>query len=369
MRVLIALLQKEFLQILRNKTLLPLIFIMPLVQLIILVNAATLDMKNISITVVDDDLSTTSRLLISKLEASPFFHLEDMALGKKAGMDRLQDNKTDIVLYIPHNMESEVYRAGGAKIQIIADAIDANKSQLAYGYISSIVRDLNLSLIMDTQSLQGIKQIRTETLYWFNPELNYKFYMIPAILVILVTIIGMFLTALNLVREKEVGTAEQINVTPIRKSYFILGKLIPFLIIGLLELTFGLIAAKLLYGLPLNGSLLVLYAFAVIYLIAVLGVGLLISTKSQTQQQVMMINFFFMLVFILLSGAFTSVDNMPVWARLLNQLNPVYYFMNVVRMVLMKGAGFGDLVFEFRSIIVFAMMSVSLAIFSYRKTV
>lgn len=368
MRILLALLQKEFLQIFRNRTMLPLIFVMPLVQLIILVNAATMDMKNISVTVADMDLSSTSRLLINKLEASPFFKLEELSINKEEAIDRLKDNKTDVVIFIPNKLEADVNREGSGKVQIITDAIDASKAQLSFGYLSNMIRELNLSIAVNQQSLPNLKQIKSEALYWFNPELNYKYYMLPAIMAILVTIIGMFLSALNLVREKEVGTAEQINVTPIRKSHFIIGKLVPFLIIGLLELTLALLVAKILYDLPVNGSLLVLYTFAFIYLVAVLGIGLLISTKSQTQQQVMMLSFFFLLVFVLLSGAFTSVDNMPYIAQKLNRLNPLYYFMNVIRMVLIKGAGFSDVFLEIRSTLVIAIISVSLAVFSYRKT-
>ncbi len=368
MRILISILQKEFLQIFRNKTLLPLIFVMPLVQLIILVNAATMDMKNIHITVVDADLSSSSRLLVGKLNASHFFEVGDMAISKQDGMDRLQDNLTDVVIFIPSGMEQDMQKVGGSNVQIIADAIDASKAQLSYGYLSNIIRDLNFEISIRQKNSFDLKQIKSESLYWFNPELNYKYFMLPAVLAILVTLIGMFLSALNLVREKEVGTAEQINVTPIKKYQFILGKLIPFLIIGLLELTLGLTIGIVLYGLPINGNLSVLYSFAIIYLIAVLGIGLFISTQSQTQQQVMMISFFFMLIFILLSGAFTAVENMPEIAQQLNRLNPVYYFMNAIRMILLKGVGYSDLILEFRSIFIIACVSVSLAVISYRKT-
>nr|WP_321409213.1 ABC transporter permease [uncultured Carboxylicivirga sp.] len=368
MRIILAILQKEFLQVFRNRTMLPLIFVLPLVQLIVLVNAATMDMKNISVTVADQDLSSTSRLLISKLEASPFFKLEDLALSKEEAIERIQDNKTDVVIFIPHELESDFNREGNAKLQIITDAIDASKAQLSFGYLSNIVRGLNLEISIDQQLLTDVKQIKSEALYWFNPNLNYKYYMLPAIMAILLTIIGMFLTALNLVREKEIGTAEQINVTPIKKSHFIIGKLVPFLIIGLFELTLALTLSKLIYDLPINGNLLVLYAFAFVYLLAVLGIGLFISTQSQTQQQVMMISFFFLLVFVLLSGAFTSVDNMPVLAQELNRLNPLYYFMNVIRMVLIKGAGFRDIMVEFGSTLLIACITVPLAVFSYRKT-
>nr|WP_321451399.1 ABC transporter permease [uncultured Carboxylicivirga sp.] len=368
MRILLAILQKEFLQVFRNRTMLPLIFVLPLVQLIVLVNAATMDMKNISVTVADHDLSSTSRLLISKLDASPFFQLEDLAVSKEDAIDRLLDNKTDVVIFIPHKMESATNREGAAKIQIITDAIDASKAQLSFGYLSNIIRELNIEIAVDQQILPNIKQVKSDALYWFNPDLNYKYFMLPAIMAILVTIIGMFLSALNLVREKEIGTAEQINVTPIRKSHFIIGKLVPFLIIGLFELTLALTVAKIIYNLPINGSLWVLYLYAFIYLVAVLGIGLFISTQSQTQQQVMMMSFFFLMVFLLMSGAFTSVDNMPDLAQKLNRLNPLYYFMNVIRMVLIKGAGFNDIFYELRSTFIIACVSVSLAVVSYRKT-
>ncbi|MCU4175462.1 ABC transporter permease [Carboxylicivirga sp. N1Y90] len=368
MRILISLLQKEFLQIFRNKTLLPLIFVLPLVQLIVLVNAATMDMKNIRITVVDMNLSSTSRLLVSKLEASPFFEVGDMLINKQMGIDYLQDNKTDILLYMPQEMEQTLTKEGVVKVQIIADAIDASKAQLAFGYLTNIIQETHMQVMLEQQKLQNVKRISTNSSFWFNPDLNYKYYMLPGVLVILVTLIGLFLSALNLVREKEIGTAEQINVTPIKKYQFILGKLIPFLIIGLFELTLGLLAGKLIYGLPFSGSLLVLYSFASIYLIAVLGLGLLISTLSQTQQQVMMVSFFFMLIFILLSGAFTAVENMPELAQKLNVFNPVYYFMNAIRMILIKGAVFAELASEFRSISIYACISVTLAVLSYRKT-
>jgi ABC-2 type transport system permease protein len=212
------------------------------------------------------------------------------------------------------------------------------------------------------------KQINVSSTYWFNPELNDVFYMLPGILVILVTIIGMFLSAMNLVREKEMGTTEQINVTPIRKYQFITGKLVPFWVIGMLELAMGLAIGKLFYQIPVNGSLVVLFSFAAIYLITILGLGLLLSTFTDTQQQVMFLSFFFLLIFILMSGVFTSVDNMPLWGQYFNLINPLYYFMNVTRMVLLKGAGFRDIFYEFYSITIYAIIVVPLAVRNYKKT-
>ncbi|MFA5781648.1 MAG: ABC transporter permease, partial [Bacteroidales bacterium] len=203
--------------------------------------------------------------------------------------------------------------------------------------------------------------------FWFNPELNYKNYMVPGILVLLVTLIGMFLTGMNIVREKEIGTIEQINITPIKKHQFIIGKLLPFWIIAQFELAFGLTLGKLLFDIPILGNLGVVFTFSSIYLLVVLGAGLIISTINNTQQQSMFISFFFMIVFIMMSGLFTPVESMPVWAQKINIINPVAYFIEVMRMVLMKGSGFMDIKRQLISISIYAVLILSFAVWRYRK--
>ena len=368
MRTLFYLLQKEFLQIFRNKTMLPLIFVLPVVQLIVLVNAATLDMKNIRVTVVDNDISSLSRSLIQSLDASPFFEVEDMAPDAAQAYERLKKNLTDVVLVVPPECERKLERENRAKVQVVADAIDATKAQLAYAYLGGMLQELSVQLQVERLEVPSLKRIKTIPSFWYNPELNYKYYMFPGILVILVTIIGLFLSAMNLVREKEVGTAEQINVTPVRKYQFIIAKLVPFWIIGLVELSLGLLIGRLLYGVPFVGNPLVLFSFAAIYLVALLGLGLLLSTRTQTQQQVMLMSYFLLLIFVMMSGIFTAVENMPHWAQMVNYINPLYYFMTVMRMVLLKGAGFAELVPEFIAMSIYACVSVPLAVLSYRKT-
>jgi ABC-2 type transport system permease protein len=204
--------------------------------------------------------------------------------------------------------------------------------------------------------------------YWFNPEMNYEIYMVPGILVILVTIISLFLTAMNIVREKEMGTIEQINVTPIRKYQFIVGKLVPFLIIALFELAFGLFLGRIIFDVPIVGSLALLFGFTLVYLLVILGFGLFLSVISESQQQVMFVTFFFMLVFILMSGIFTPTESMPEWAEKVNVINPIAYLMKVIRMILLKGSGFADIAVEFYSLLVYAFISLTLAIWRYRKT-
>jgi len=209
--------------------------------------------------------------------------------------------------------------------------------------------------------------INTSTIYWYNPRLDYQTYMVPGILVILVTIVGMFLTGMNIVREKEIGTIEQINVTPIRKYHFIVGKLLPFWIIGLLEFAFGLFLGKILFDIPFAGSLWLVFFAAALYLPVVLGVGLFISTITNTQQQAMFISFFFIIVFILMIVLFTPIVSMPDWAQIIVKLNPVAYFMDIMRMVLLKGSGFREISDKLLSLFGYGMVYLSLAVFRYRK--
>jgi ABC-2 type transport system permease protein len=205
--------------------------------------------------------------------------------------------------------------------------------------------------------------------FWYNPDLDYFTYMVPGILVLLVTVISALLSAMNIVREKEIGTIEQINVTPIKKYQFILGKLVPFWIIAMFELVFGLILAKLVFDIPMLGSLGLIFFVATVYLFVALGLGLLISTLANTQQQSMFLTFFFMIIFLLMSGLFTPVQSMPDWAQVMNKVNPIAYFIDVMRMVLLKGSVFSDISRQFFSLLILAVLLNTLAIWRYRKTV
>jgi ABC-2 type transport system permease protein len=191
--------------------------------------------------------------------------------------------------------------------------------------------------------------------------------MVPGILVILLTMIGAFLTALNIVREKEIGTIEQINVTPVRKHHFILGKLIPFWIMGLFVITLGLLVARIVYGIVPAGNIGLLYLFGAVYLLAVLGLGLLISSIAQTQQQAMLIAFFLMMIFILMGGLYTAIESMPVWAQVVTWFNPVRYFIEVVRMVVLKGSTLQDITGHLAIVGLFAVVLISWATLNYRK--
>jgi len=371
MRILATLLVKEFKQIFRNRLMLPIIFVVPVVQMILLTYAASLEMKGISMAVVDQDHSQASRQLVSRFEASPFFDWNMASGSYEEAEDELTGDKVDVILHMQHGFEKRLYTEKEADIQLVINAINATEAGLINAYCSQIITGFNGQLRSEWFGLEGSGKLISLDIvpkYWYNPLLDFKIYMFSGILVIIVTLIGMLLTALNLVREKEMGTTEQINVTPIRKYQFIMAKLIPFLIIALFELAFGLIIGRLLFGLPMVGSLGLLFLFTCIYLLAVLGIGLFLSTISNTQQQLMYMAFFFMLTFILMSGVFTPAESMPAWAQKINLLNPVAYFMKVIRMILLKGSGFLDIKREFFSLSAYAVLILTLAITNYRKT-
>ena len=370
MRTILYILQKEFIQIFRNKMMLPIIFIVPIIQLIVLVYAATLEMQDIDTYIVDKDQTTTSRELINKFRGSPFFKIQESSFSMKDANDALEENRADIIINIPSGFERKLFKENQSELQLLINAINGTAAGLTNVYATFVILDFNKNIIAENINIIPLvqtKQINVSSSFWYNPELNYKIYMLPGILVILVTIIGMFLTALNLVREKEMETIEQINVTPIKKYQFIIGKLLPFLIIALFELAFGLAIGKILFDIPMVGNMFLLFGFATIYLFAVLGLGLFISTASSSQQQVMFIAFFFMITFIMMSGIFTPIESMPEWAQTVNIINPFAYFMKVNRMILLKGSDFFDLKTEFISMTVYAIAALSLAVWKYRK--
>ena len=372
MRTLKYLLIKEFKQIFRNKAILGIIMVMPMIQLLILPHAANYEVKNINLVVVDNDHSTYSRNLVSNITGSGYFQLTGNCQSFKQAFSEIEADKADLVLEIPANFEKDLIREQSQSLFIAVNAINGTKANLGASYLSRIIREYNNTLraellSVDKPALSGAIEITTAN--WFNPGLDYKSYMVPGILAILVTMVGGFLAALNIVKEKEVGTIEQINVTPIRKSQFILGKLIPFWILGNVVFTIGLILSWLIYGIVPQGSLLVIYLFIAIYLVAILGFGLLVSTYSETQQQAMFIMFFFMMMFILLSGLFTSIDSMPGWAKVLAHLNPVTYIIEVFRMVILKGSGLRDILPQIAVISIGAVLLNTWAVRNYRKTV
>ncbi|XVJ66095.1 MAG: ABC transporter permease [Lacibacter sp.] len=370
MRTLKFLLQKEFRQIFRDPSIIRLIFIMPIIQLMILPWAADYEIKNIKLAVVDLDRSMYAQQLISKITASNYFQLSHYSHSYEQALEEVEHDRADLILQIPPSFEKELIKEDKAQLFIAGNAINGVKANLGTAYIRSIINDFNRDIRMEWIQIPRFSpqtQIEITSSNWFNPLMNYKYFMVPGILVILLTMIGANLTAINIVREKEIGTIEQINVTPVKKVHFILGKLIPFWIIGLFVLTLGLLIARLVYGIIPAGSFFTIYVFAAVYLLAVLGLGLLVSTYAASQQQAMLVSFFLMMIFILLGGLYTSIDSMPAWAQWITKFNPVSYFIEVMRMVILKGSGFADIQYHLVIMLGFAVLFNGWAVLSYRK--
>lgn len=372
MRTLKFLLQKEFKQIFRNKALLPLIFVVPIVQLLILPLAADYEVKNINISIVDHDHSTYSQQLISKITSSGYFRLADYSPSFNSAFKQIEEDKSDLILEIPQGFEKSLVRENEQKLFIAVNAINGVKAGLGGAYLNQIISAYNNEIRLQwvqPNKFNTAPVITVASSNWFNPFMNYRFFMVPGILVVLVTMVGAYMCALNIVKEKEVGTIEQINVTPIKKYQFVLGKLIPFWVIGMFIFSVGLlIVARLVYDIVPVGSLLLLYGYLSIYLIALLGLGLLISTFAETQQQAMSVAFFFIMIFMLMSGLFTPLDGMPTWAYSIAKCSPVTYFIEVVRMIVLKGSGFTDIKNHFLIMIGFAVLLNTWAILNYKKT-
>ncbi|KAA3619557.1 MAG: ABC transporter permease [Calditrichaeota bacterium] len=369
MRTIIALIKKEFLQIFRNKIILELIIMLPVVELIVLVYAANNDMKNISLGIVDRDHTTTSQMIVNRLTASNYFILNDFTTSAKEAFQNLESGKTDIIIEIPEAFEKDIYNNNHPRMAITVNAINGTIAGLASSYAGNILSGYAAELGVTLAQGETITQrsIKITSSNWFNPNLDYKSLMLPGVLAILITIMSIMLSALNIVREKEMGTIEQLNVTPISKLQFIIGKLFPFLIVGIFQLTLGLLVSVFLYNLGIQGSILLLYGVVSVYLLAVLGIGFLISTVSDNQVQAMFITLFFMIIFVLLSGLFTSTDSMPVWAQKINIINPTAYLVDIIRRVVLKGATFADIKSQFTAIVILGVCVNSLMFWRYKK--
>lgn len=370
MRVLKILLEKEFRQVFRDPAILRIIFMMPMIQLLIMPWAADYEVKNVKICVVDFDRSSYSRELVNKITATNYFQLVDYTDSYNKALEYVEKDQADLILQIPTSFEKQLIKEDEATLSMALNAINGVKANLGSAYLRTIINDFDNEVRLDWVQLPRFSPqpiIEVTSINWFNPLMNYRVFMVPGILVILVTMVGAFLSALNIVKEKEVGTIEQINVTPIRKYQFILGKLIPFWVLGLIILTIGLLISWIVYGIIPVGRVATIYFFAAVYLLAVLGLGLLVSTFSNTQQQAMLLSFFFMMVFILLGGLYTSIDSMPPWAQTFTKFNPVAYFIDVMRMVVLKGSSLFDIRFHLLSVFGFAIVLNSLAVWNYKK--
>jgi ABC-2 type transport system permease protein len=371
-RPILFLARAEVLHVVRDRATLAQCLIVPIVQLLVLSNAATFQIRNTPTYVVDLDRSTTSRGLVTRFAASGHFRVA----GESASLDRANDallrGDVTMVLAIPRDFEASLVRTSAAPVELSVNAEKGSAASIVQSYASAIVSAYAAELDTDRASAMEREphsraSIDVRTRSWYNPALNYRDYMVPGILVALVTLIGTLLTAQNIAREKELGTLEQLNVTPITRGQFIAAKLLPFWVLGLVDLAVGLLVGALVFSIPIRGSLLLLFGAAAIYLVVALAIGLWISTLVETQQQAMFVTFFVMNIYLLMSGLFTPIDSMAPWVQVVSQANPVRHFVTISRAVLVKGAGLTDVARPLLILVAFAAVTLMLAVRQYSK--
>ena len=375
MRILRFLLRKEYLQIFRDRIMVAQLLLLPAIQLALLANAATFEVTSARLVVVDEDRSATSRGLVDRMRAAGRFRLVEATPSAERADDAMMRRKAGVILHIPHDFERDLVRTRTAPVQLVLNAEDGAAAGVTLSYAQRIVAEyaaelavtLHLSPALGERPVAGQGRLDVRARGWYNPDLDYRYYMVPGILVQLVTMVGTLLTALNIVREKELGTLEQLNVTPVTRGQFIAAKLIPLWSLGLVALTIGMLVAHFAFHVPMRGSVLLVFATASIYLLAALGVGLLVSTMVSTQQQAMFVTFFIVLVYLLMSGLFTPVRSMPTWAQWLAQANPVMHFIEIMRAVMLRGAGLREIAHSLAVLSAIAIAVFTLSVRQYAK--
>jgi ABC-2 type transport system permease protein len=373
MRRILILAWTEVLHVVRDRATLAQVLLIPFVQLLILANAATFEIRDTPLYVVDQDHTVASRGLVSRFAASGNFGIIGASPSSELANEQLLSGRATMVLTIPRDFERALVRQHIATVQLVVNAEKGMAAGIVQFYASRILSRYATELAREIGSVavprRGAPDVDVRTRAWFNPTLDYRHYMVPGILVALVTLIGTLLTAQNIAREKELGTLEQLNVTPITRGQFIAGKLLPFWVLGMFELSAGLVLGRLVFGVPVLGSPLLLLSVSAVYLVAALGVGLWISTIVETQQQAMFVTFFIMMIYLLMSGLFTPIDSMPHWVQVVAMVNPVRHFVAISRAVLVKGATLREIQEPFIILVVFAGVVFTLAVRQYSKRV
>lgn len=345
------LIEKEFKQLARNSFLPRLILLFPCMMMLIIPWAATLEIEDLRIVIIDNDHSPSSERLVHRIEASPYFKLTGLPDTYRDGLEAIEKDRADMLLEIPRGFEKEQVNGRPASALVAVNAVNGTKGGLGSSYLNQILASA------------GNTSIR----YLFNPHLEYKNYMVPALMTMLLVLLCGFLPALNVVGEKEAGTIEQINVTPVSRFTFILSKLLPYWLIGFIVLNLCMLLAWLVYGLTPSGNIFCIYIATIVFTFVVSGLGLVISNYSATMQQAMFVMWFCMLIFILMSGLFTPISSMPQWAQCITYANPLRYFMEIMRMVYLKGSSLTDILPQLGTLAIFATVLYLWAIVSYKK--
>ncbi len=373
MNTILHIIKKEFLQFRRDRRMFAISFIAPVFQLIMLGYAANLDVRNIPTAVCDLDNSRISREFVAEFSNSGYFDLRYF-VDEMEHIDGLIDNgEVALAIVIPNDFGNELTADKSPQLQIIADGSDANTGTIGLNYASMIVSEYSGDILMKTlERRTGIgnapKPVKAEIRVWYNPELKSRNFMIPGVLALLLMVITLILTSLAIVKEKEIGTMEQLIVTPIKPYQLIVGKLTPFTLIGLVDIALVLLVATLWFGVPVRGSVFLLFFLCAVFLLTTLGLGLLVSTVSRNQQQAMMTSIFFiMLPMIYFSGFVFPIPNMPPIFQYFSYLLPLRYFFVIIRGIFLKGVGIAELWDQALILLFFGFGILSLAVMRFQK--
>ncbi len=352
MRLIFHIIKKEFGQFRRDPKMFGITLVAPVMQLIFLGYAANLDINSVRLIILDKDKSNESHAVINSFDGSEFFEQPLIAENDKEVTEYLENGKVIAAVVIPKYFEKNLERKETASVQVLLNGSDGNTANIAAGYISSVLATYSKQIMAEYLAMHGIQklpvgQIITEPRVWYNPELRTRYFMVPAIVGLLLSVITLLLTSLAIVKEKELGTLEQLIVTPIKPVQLIIGKLIPFAILGFIAVFLVLTGMRFIFDIPVRGSVVFLYFSSFLYILSTLGLGLFVSTISKTQQQAMMIAVFVILMpMVYLSGFAFPVENMPTIIQIISYAVPLKYFLIIIRGVILKGLGFSDLWME-----------------------
>jgi ABC-2 type transport system permease protein len=347
------------------------VFVAPVLQLAILGYAATTDVKNVPVVVVDADRSTASRDLVERFDGSPYFSVQGVVSGVRDAEDELTHGRAWMILSIPPEYGRAVDEARPVSVQVIADGSDSNSTTVALAYATTLVAERATELALERRPANAppVGSIEARIRVWFNPQLSSQHFMVPGVLALLLMVITAVLGSMAVVREKELGTLEQLNVTPLKRWELTVGKLLPYGIIGVIDVFLVVGVAVFWFEIPLRGSLALLLGLSVVYLLCTLGLGLLVSTLSSTQQQAMMTAvFFFMFPMIYLSGFIFPIENMPAVIQPISYVIPLTYYLVIVRGIFLKGVGLESFWPQALALLGWGVTVMTLATLRSRKT-
>jgi ABC-2 type transport system permease protein len=367
LRRLLAVGRKEFLHIRRDKRMLVVIFLAPVLQLFLLGYAANFDVLHVPLMVVDLDRSNTSRAVATRLDAGDTFDLVGTTTDPARAEKALDDGTVQIVVTVPRDAERSLKRNEAVDVPVWVDGTDANRAMAAQGYVGAALQRVSSEVMPPGLALPkpGLPDVRARVLY--NPALQSRWFMVPGVLAMILTLITVLLSSMAIVKEREQGNIEQLSVSPIRPTELIVGKLAPFVVIGLMDATLVFLVTIFGFQIPFRGSLLDLVLMACLYLCSTLGMGLFVSTVSSTQQQSMMSAILILMPSFLLGGVFYPIANMPLWARVFAAFVPLRYFINMVRGLFLKGIGFSELSTESYALALLGLSMLTFAVFRFRK--